>query len=156
LFQRVRLQDGINFAQLFKSLDPKQNRDQIFSSGESSGASGSFFFFSHDRRFIVKTMSKSELVFMDKILSDYYLHLKNYPQSLLARVYGIYSLKMKGIASIHIILMGNTLRWQNRADIYKIYDLKGSTFKRNVEISQRIKATSTLKDVNFLVSNRKF
>jgi hypothetical protein len=47
------------------SLDYKKNRDQIFSSGESSGASGSFFFFSHDRRFIVKTMSKKELLFME-------------------------------------------------------------------------------------------
>jgi hypothetical protein len=57
LFQRVRLQDGINFQRLFMSLDYKKNREQIFSSGEASGASGSFFFFSHDRRFIVKTMS---------------------------------------------------------------------------------------------------
>lgn len=65
LFQRVRLQDGINFQRLFMSLDYKKNRDQIFSSGEASGASGSFFFFSHDRRFIVKTMSKAELKFME-------------------------------------------------------------------------------------------
>jgi len=128
LFQRVRLQDGINFQRLFMSLDYKKNREQIFSSGEASGASGSFFFFSHDRRFIVKTMSESELKFMEKLIPSYYLHLKEYPQSLLARVYGIYTLNMEGLKDIHIILMGNTLRWQNRADISKIYDLKGSTF----------------------------
>jgi len=64
LFQRVRLIDGINFKQLFKSLDLKNNRDAIIKSGEASGASGSFFFFSHDRRFIVKTMTNSEKKFM--------------------------------------------------------------------------------------------
>jgi hypothetical protein len=26
--------------------------------------------------------------------------------------------------------MGNTLRWQNRADIARVYDLKGSTYGR--------------------------
>jgi hypothetical protein len=30
LFQRVRLQDGINFKKLFRSLDYKENREQIF------------------------------------------------------------------------------------------------------------------------------
>jgi hypothetical protein len=29
--------------------------------GEGAGKSGSFFFFSHDRKFIVKTMFESEL-----------------------------------------------------------------------------------------------
>jgi 1-phosphatidylinositol-4-phosphate 5-kinase len=73
-------------------------------------------------------MSESELKFMEQLIPSYYLHLKEYPQSLLARVYGIYTLHMEGLKDIHIILMGNTLRWQNRADISKIYDLKGSTF----------------------------
>jgi len=55
------LLDGINYKVIAKSLNPNKNRDSIFSSGEASGASGSFFFFSHDKRFIVKTMSNEEL-----------------------------------------------------------------------------------------------
>jgi phosphatidylinositol-4-phosphate 5-kinase-like protein 1 len=84
------------------------------------------------------------------------MHLKEYPQSLLARVYGIYSLKMEGLKSINIILMGNTLRWQNRGDISKIYDLKGSSFNRHVKLTSQIKSTSTLKDLNFLNTSREF
>jgi len=61
IFQHLRLDDGIDFKRIKKSLNPSKNRDQIFSSGEASGASGSFFFFSHDKRFIVKTMSNEEL-----------------------------------------------------------------------------------------------
>jgi hypothetical protein len=112
------------------SLDYKKNRNQIFSSGEASGKSGSFFFFSHDRRFIVKTMRGDELEFMEKLIPDYYKHIKANPKSLLARVYGIYTIKIEGLQDTHLILMGNTLRWQNRADIARVYDLKGSTYGR--------------------------
>ena len=54
--------DDINFDQILRSLNPQKNRDQIFKTGEAAGASGSFFFFSHDRRVIVKTMTADELV----------------------------------------------------------------------------------------------
>lgn len=40
-----------------KSLSPKYNRDMVFKAGEGAGRSGSFFFFSHDRKWIVKTMT---------------------------------------------------------------------------------------------------
>jgi len=61
IFQRLRLLDGINYRQILKSLNPNKNRNQIFSSGEGAGASGAFLFFSHDRRFLVKTISEGEL-----------------------------------------------------------------------------------------------
>ena len=32
----------------------------IFKAGEGAGASGSFFFFSQDNKFLIKTMNKSE------------------------------------------------------------------------------------------------
>jgi hypothetical protein len=40
----------------------------IFKAGEGAGKSGSFFFFSHDHRFIIKTMSSGELKLISKIL----------------------------------------------------------------------------------------
>lgn len=46
---------------LHASLSPKFNRDMVFKAGEGAGRSGSFFFFSHDQKFIVKTMTKGEL-----------------------------------------------------------------------------------------------
>jgi hypothetical protein len=57
---------------------------------------------------------------------------------------------MKGYKQVNLILMGNTLRFQNRADISRVYDLKGSTFNRFVKWHSSQKATTTLKDVNFL------
>ena len=52
-----------------QSLSPSANRDQVFKAGEGAGRSGSFFFFSHDRKFIIKTMTKEELKLMLSILS---------------------------------------------------------------------------------------
>ena len=58
------------------SLAPEKNRKQVFQAGEGTGKSGSFFFFSHDRKFLIKTMKKKELDIMLKILPDYIKHMK--------------------------------------------------------------------------------
>ena len=125
------------------------NRDQIFKTGEAAGASGSFFFFSYDRRFIVKTMNDSELKLIQRILPNLHKHLKKNPNSLLSRIYGVYTVKMKGYEKANLILMGNTLRFDNEADVSRIYDLKGSKFSRFVK-DPRQKATTTLRDENFI------
>ena len=48
--------DGIEDKHIQQSLAPHLNNKAVFKAGESQGKSGSFFFFSHDRRFIIKTM----------------------------------------------------------------------------------------------------
>ena len=47
----------------------------VFKAGEGAGSSGSFFFFSHDRKFIIKTMTKSEVdLYLNKLpeFSDHF------------------------------------------------------------------------------------
>jgi len=57
-----------NLDDLYKSLSPKFNRDKVFNAGEGAGKSGSFFFFSHDNRFIIKTISSDEIdVYLKRI-----------------------------------------------------------------------------------------
>lgn len=65
LMKAIREIDGISEDDLIKSIDPKNNREQIFKMNQQSetndgGRSGSFFFFSQDKRFIVKTMTQNE------------------------------------------------------------------------------------------------
>ena len=63
---------GINdFKNFYESLSPKFNRDMVFKAGEGAGRSGSFFFFSHDQKFIIKTMTKQELTLMKKMMPAY-------------------------------------------------------------------------------------
>ena len=141
--------DGIDYKQISESLNVTKNRDQIFSSGEASGASGSFFFFSYDKRFIVKTLSDSERDLMEKLLPDLYDHFKLNPNSLLARVYGVYTIKMQNYKPVNLFLMGNCLHFAGKLNIKRIYDLKGSRVNRYVKTKQPL-TTTTLKDMNFL------
>jgi len=60
---------------LLESLDPEQNQSNVFKAGEASGASGSFFFFSNDKKFIVKTMTAEEMeFFLKKVAGPYFAH----------------------------------------------------------------------------------
>lgn len=60
VFAFLRAADGYNNEILRESLDPVVNRKMVFKAGESQGKSGSFFFFSKDQRFIIKTMTDSD------------------------------------------------------------------------------------------------
>ena len=66
------------------------------------------------------------------MLPDLYKHIKEHPQSLLARIYGVYTVKMRNYDPVNLILMGNTLKFGNKFDITRVYDLKGSKIKRFV------------------------
>ena len=60
------------------------------------GKSGAFFFFSYDRRFILKTLKKEEIPTLKALLFDYYNHITwENPNSLLARIYGLYEIQIE-------------------------------------------------------------
>ena len=66
----------------------------VFRAGEGAGLSGSFFFFSSDNRFLIKTLQGNEKALMLGMLDDYIDHLKaTENNSLLARIYGIFTVK---------------------------------------------------------------
>ena len=84
VFRKIRLLNNIKDQDLIESLDPSKNIKQIQNAGEGAGASGSFFFFSHDRKFIMKTMSKLEINHLIRVLPHYYDHLNSGDQCSLA------------------------------------------------------------------------
>ena len=51
---------SISPSDIMTSLNHEQNRQNVFKAGEGGGKSGSFFFFSHDNRFIIKTLRGKE------------------------------------------------------------------------------------------------
>jgi hypothetical protein len=83
--------DGIDSKMIEESLGPDFNRDSVFKAGESQGKSGSFFFFSHDKKFIVKTMTATDLATFKKAFKPYFHQVCGKPDSLLARIYGVYT-----------------------------------------------------------------
>jgi 1-phosphatidylinositol-4-phosphate 5-kinase len=89
-FHKLREEDGITPEVIWESLNPEANLASARAAGEGAGKSGSFFFFSYYRRFIVKTMFESELdAFLQK-LEVYFKHLDRNPNSLLVRIYGVF------------------------------------------------------------------
>jgi hypothetical protein len=63
----------------------------IFKAGEGAGRSGSFFFFSHDHKFIVKTMTEGELSLFLNRLPAFVDHFSTNKNSLLAKIMGVFS-----------------------------------------------------------------
>ena len=135
---------------LEKSLSPFFNREQVFKAGEGAGRSGSFFFFSHDNKFIIKTISKGELDTFLRMLPALAEHYKKNEDSLIVKTFGAFTVKTDSTDEVHLVLMENTLQLKNKEGLEYIFDLKGSLVDRKVK--GKITPSTTLKDSNFLMA----
>lgn len=93
-------------------------------------------------------MYDDELTIFMKALPSYHEHLKANPNSLMARIYGIFKVKMEDIVPVNLLLMAFTIRCKSTSHIMNVFDLKGSVVNRKVKITEKTKNTSTLKDMN--------
>ena len=133
---------------LEQSLSPIFNREQVFKSGEGAGKSGSFFFFSHDKKYLIKTMFENEFQVMLRILPHYLEHHRRNPDSLLAKIFGVFTVKKAGIKAFHLLLMENSVQVKSKQNLLACFDLKGSTQNR---VTKGLITNSTiLKDLDFL------
>lgn len=149
-FQNLLEQAGYTMDTIHQSLKPSKNRDMVFKAGLGAGKSGSFFFFSHDCQFIIKTVKDEEFKVLMRMLPDYLEHLKQNPTSLLAKIVGIFTIKTEALDKTTILLMENTLKLTDKDDLQHVFDLKGSLAKRYVPTDEKTKPSSTLKDLNLL------
>ena len=83
--------------------------DQVFQAGEGAGRSGSFFFHTFDNRFVIKTMTQKEVTTFLKIAEDYARHYKRCPDSLIAKIFGVFKVNLDYTTQIYLMLMENTL-----------------------------------------------
>ena len=147
-FDELRKDDGITDDIMIKSFSPIKNKSAIDKMGESKGKSGSFFFYSHDRKFIIKTITNEEKETMDKILIDYYLYIKQHDNTLITKIYGIYTVVIKNASSVNVILMQN-LFGCSPIHIQRMFDLKGSTVQRKTKNVQNWRKDQVLKDMDY-------
>ena len=121
----------------------------ILSELGSPGKSGSFFYFSRDYRFIIKTIRHSEHKFLRSILKRYHAHVRANPHTLLSRFYGLHRVKLPHGHKIHFVIMNNL--FPAHKDIHETYDLKGSTVGRLYpEERARENPRAVLKDLNWI------
>ena len=89
-------------------------------------------------------MNEGEKATFKRIFKDYTELIQKDPGCLLARIYGIYTIKIEGLSPVHLILMGNTLQLADPTHkLTYLFDLKGSIIKRK---THNPKPSSTLKD----------
>lgn len=149
VFRRLRAKFKLDPADYLMSLTSKY----ILSELGSPGKSGSFFYFSRDYRYIIKTIHHAEHKLLRKILRDYYEHIENNPNTLISQFYGLHRVKMAYGRKIHFVVMNNL--FPPHRDIHQMFDLKGSTIGRDFREDDLEKnPRATLKDLNWLRRNR--
>ncbi|BGP08068.1 Phosphatidylinositol-4-phosphate 5-kinase [Rhodotorula toruloides] len=125
----------------------------ILSELGSPGKSGSFFYFSRDYRFIIKTIHHTEHKFLRRILKEYHEHVKKNPHTLLSRFYGLHRVKLPHGKKIHFVIMNNL--FPPHRDIHETYDLKGSSIGRLYpEEKAKQNPHAVLKDLNWVQRQR--
>jgi len=91
---------------------------------------------------------------MLRMLDDYIEHIRvSKNKSLLARIYGIFTIKTKELTPIDLMIMQNTAILGNKKCGDKEFDLKGSLVGRKTQCNLEDPDTmlkKTLKDINFL------
>ncbi|KAI1332287.1 SAICAR synthase-like protein [Xylariaceae sp. FL0255] len=149
VFRHLRALFRLDPADYLMSLTGKY----ILSELGSPGKSGSFFYFSRDYKYIIKTIHHSEHKFLRKILKDYYNHVTDNPNTLLSQFYGLHRVKMPYGKKIHFVVMNNL--FPPHRDIHTTFDLKGSTVGRLYKEDELEKnPRATLKDLNWLRRQR--
>lgn len=127
-FAQIMFMDNISPDDVINSLSLEKNRNMVFRAGEGVGQSGSFFFFSHDNRFLIKTLRGKEKRNILNILDDYIDHIKMTDnRSLLARIYGVFTITTNYFTPLDVIIMQNTCKVTDETNKKMTFDLKGST-----------------------------
>jgi 1-phosphatidylinositol-4-phosphate 5-kinase len=149
VFSNLRIMSEIKESQWKESFDVIKNKDSISKIAGSEGKSSSLFFFTHDNKYIIKTIPERELkTFLKGFLKSYYEHNIENTNTLLVKIYGLFTFK-SGLTKINLMVMENIAPFKTNQILYK-FDLKGSLVGRETQnLLQNIQIKS-LKDQDFL------
>ena len=107
-FKIIRNIRGVEKNVILHSLNTKFNIESLLKVKEGKGKSGSFFFYSHDKRLIIKIIQYEEKHSFKRMLSKYCKHLESNPNTLLSIIYSLFSLKVPGMAKVYAIVFQNS------------------------------------------------
>lgn len=148
-FRFLRHRFGIDTADYMVSLcNTQKNGENALRELPTPGKSGSLFFFSHDMRFILKTIPKSEAKLLRSLLPSYVDHIANDENTLLPKFFGLHRVKPHRGRQVRFLVMSNI--FQTRKTIHERYDLKGSTLGRAASEDEKKKESVTFKDLDFI------
>ncbi len=138
IFHYIRKVSGVSSESYIESLGPDclskvvTGNMETFEGLSSSGKSGSFFFTSSDRKYLVKTIRDDEFCKLHAILPKYFNYISRNPTSLISRVLGLHKIVMTSMLGKTedwtIIVMQNVLC--TSLPLALKFDLKGSLHNR--------------------------
>jgi len=130
---------------LYESLNPKSNKKILEKSFEKTSAKGGKpLIKTHDKRFLIKEVSEEERDFFLTLVKNYHGHLNSNPRSLLAKIYGCFSVKVNNKNKVYHILMENLDPLDDDFILFK-YDMKFSTVNRK-EIKDKYSTIRAIKN----------
>ena len=127
LFHAIRSYQGIRTSSYVFSMCNKPLKPKVF----GASASGSFFFETSDKRYVLKTINKRECDQLRNMLFEYWKHLEKYSDTLLPRFMGMYKVKHTDNGFVRVLVMRNV--FYTKLPISEKYDLKGSTVGRETK-----------------------
>eukprot|EP00357_Protocruzia_adherens_P012705 CAMPEP_0114973390 /NCGR_PEP_ID=MMETSP0216-20121206/926_1 /TAXON_ID=223996 /ORGANISM="Protocruzia adherens, Strain Boccale" /LENGTH=472 /DNA_ID=CAMNT_0002333873 /DNA_START=808 /DNA_END=2227 /DNA_ORIENTATION=- len=141
-FESIRRRMGVHLEDLFDSLDPLINIEALKSAKRSAGKSGSFFLFTTDGKYILKTISHDDVKAMRSLgkgsvlegnSNNYFEYLEQHSKTFLGRVLGAFRLRHAFFGSkLYVCLMENVNTCLDGSFRHLTYDLKGSSYSRSV------------------------
>ena len=107
VFRKIRERFGVMTEDYLLSLTSEYVLVEMFTNSKS----GSFFFYSADYRFILKTCTKREAAFFIAALPQYYAHLMSHRYTLLSRFFGLHRVHLPTALGkkVYFVVMGNVL-----------------------------------------------
>lgn len=112
------------------------------------GKSGSKFYISFDKMYVIKTLTSEEVEEMHHLLKQYHPFIvERHGKTLLPQYLAMYRLTVDNVEH-YMVLMRNVFTGHLR--VHKKYDLKGSTVDREASDKEKQKKEPTLKDMDFL------
>ncbi|XP_048638103.1 phosphatidylinositol 4-phosphate 5-kinase 7 isoform X2 [Brassica napus] len=141
VFRNLREMFKLDAAEYMMSICGDDGLTEICSPGKS----GSIFYLSHDDRFVIKTLKKSELKVLLRMLPRYYKHVGDHENTLITKFFGVHRITLKWGKKVRFVVMGNMFCTELK--IHRRYDLKGSSHGRFTE-KIKIQEKTTLKDLD--------
>ena len=157
IFESIRRRYGVSDQEVLDAFSPCNNKQAIRNFQTGSGQSNSFFLFTDNKQFVLKTLkpTEEELLFNKKngILASYFTYIQKHPNSLISRLLGVYKVKLQMMDEYVTFVIMDSLIGEEYRRIERLYDLKGSTHGRITKLTPEQEANGsglkTLKDLNF-------
>lgn len=148
LFRRVRSRFGIDPAHYLLTLCG----DFAYLEFVSNSKSGEFFFFSHNREFLIKTISKAECKMLLRVMEEYYNHISSCDDTFITRFFGVHKVRPGKAKETYFLIMGSV--FPTTKSIHATFDLKGATLGRNASEQDKAKGNKCVyKDNDFREQN---